>query len=51
MPDLTLYSVKDASIILDKLEIKYDMQASGYINFQSIAPGTLVTDDLTVILN
>ena len=51
MPDLTGYSVKEAKVILDKLEIKYDVQITGYVNYQSIIPGTIVTDDMIVVLN
>ena len=51
MPDLTGYSVKDAKVVLDMLEIKYDIKVTGYINSQSIMVGTKVTDDMIAILN
>lgn len=51
MPDLTSYSVKEASIVLEKLGISYEMNASGYIVGQSISQGTVITKDMKVILN
>ena len=51
MPDLTSYSVKEASIVLEKLGISYEMNASGYIIGQSISQGTVITKDMKVILN
>lgn len=51
MPDLTSYSVKEASIVLEKLGISYKMNASGYIIGQSISQGTVITKDMKVILN
>lgn len=51
MPDLTNYSVKDASVVLEKLGIKYTIEAEGYIQGQNIAPGTVITDDIIVTLN
>lgn len=51
MPDLTSYSTKNAAVILTKLGIKYNMEASGYVGYQSIKPGTIVTDDMEVTLN
>ena len=51
MPDLTNYSVKDASVVLSELGIKYTIETEGYIQGQNIAPGTVITDDIVVTLN
>lgn len=51
MPDLTNFSVKDAKIVLEMLGIKYKIEASGYINAQSITPGTVITEQTEVTLN
>lgn len=51
MPDLTSYSVKEASIVLEKLGILYEMNASGYIKGQNITAGAIITKDMKVILN
>ena len=51
MPDLTNYSVKDASIVLDELGIKYEILCTGYVQSQSIGVGTVITSDMTVTLN
>lgn len=51
MPDLTGYSIKDASIVLDKLGVSYEINASGYVTSQSILKGTIIKDDMIVILN
>ena len=51
MPNLTGYSVKEASVILDILGIKYNMFATGYINNQSISPGTVMNNEIEVVLN
>lgn len=51
MPDLTGYSVKDASIVLDKLGIDYEINTSGYIGYQSISVGSIITEGMKVILN
>lgn len=51
MPDLTNYSVKDADVVLTKLGIKHTIEASGYIGYQSIKAGTIITSDMEVILN
>ena len=51
MPDLTNYSIKDADIVLTKLGIKHIINASGYISYQSIKAGTIVTEDMQVDLN
>ena len=51
MPDLYNYSVKDAEIVLTKLGIKYECNANGYISYQSINAGTVITDDMSVVLN
>lgn len=51
MPDLTNYSVKDASVVLSELGIKYTIETEGYIQDQNIAPSTVITDDIVVTLN
>ncbi len=51
MPDLTNYSYKLADIILTKLKINHKIDLNGYVNYQSVAPGTKVTEETSVILN
>jgi len=52
MPKLINYSVKQAQIILNKLGIKYELNVTeGYIKEQSIEAGTVIKDDMKVILN
>ncbi len=51
MPDLTNYSVKDAIVVLQKLNIKYTNNATGYVQTQSIKAGTVITDGMEVVLN
>lgn len=51
MPDLTNYSVKEAKVVLDTLNIKYKIEVDGYISYQSIQPGVILTNDMEVILN
>lgn len=51
MPDLTNYSFKDADIVLTKLGIKHTIDGSGYVGYQSINAGTIINNDMEVILN
>lgn len=51
MPDLTGYSVKNADTVLTKLGIKHECLSNGYVSSQSISPGTVITNDMTVTLN
>lgn len=51
MPDLTNYSFKEASVVLTKLGIKYSINGSGYVQQQSIAPGTVMEDGMEAVLN
>jgi beta-lactam-binding protein with PASTA domain len=51
MPDLTSYSIKEAIVVLEKLGINYEMNATGYIGGQSISPGTKIEKDMIVVLN
>ena len=51
MPDLTGYSVKNAFVVLTKLGIKHECLSNGYVSSQSISPGTVITNDMTVTLN
>ena len=51
MPNLIGFSVKEANIILEKLNIKYINNATGYVTNQSINPGTTITSDMEAILN
>jgi len=46
MPDLKSYSLREALVILNKLELKYKITGSGKISSQSIAPGTIITKGL-----
>ena len=51
MPDLTGYSVKNVFVVLTKLGIKHECLSNGYVSSQSISPGTVITNDMTVTLN
>ena len=51
MPDLTNFSVKDALVVLSKLKINYEVQCEGYVQQQSIPAGTVIADDMVVVLN
>lgn len=51
MPNLTGYSVKNADTVLTKLGIKHECLSNGYVSSQSISPGTVITNDMTVTLN
>ena len=51
MPELYSYSIKEASIILENLGIKYKVNNTGYVTNQSVPAGTKVTDDMIVELN
>lgn len=51
MPDLTNYSVKEASVILTKLGINFECKSNGYVSYQSVNAGSLVNDDVFVTLN
>lgn len=51
MPKLINYSIKQAEIILNKLGIKYELDVKeGYIKEQSVEAGTVIKDDMKVIL-
>lgn len=51
VPDLNGYTVKEADIILSYLGIKHTINNTGIVNKQSVAAGTLVTEDTEVIIN
>lgn len=51
MPDLTNYSFKEADIVLTKLGIKHKCDGNGYVGYQSVSAGTVITEDIEVILN
>lgn len=51
MPSLINYSYKSADIVLTKLGIKHKIDLNGYVGYQSVAPGTKITDEIEVILN
>jgi len=51
MPDLTNYSVKEAEVVLSYLGIKHKVEAEGRISYQSVNAGTVINDDMEVVLN
>lgn len=51
MPDLTNYSFKDADVVLTKLGIKHECSSNGYVSYQSVSAGSIITDDTVVTLN
>ena len=51
MPDLTNYSFKEADVVLTKLGIKHNIDGDGYVGYQSISAGTIITEGTEVTLN
>ncbi len=51
MPDLKKYSYKEADVVLTKLGIKHKLDLNGYVQYQSVAPGSKITNETEVILN
>ncbi len=51
IPNLIGYSKSDVEIILNYLNIKYNIIGHGYVESQSIPPNTLVTTDLEITIN
>lgn len=51
MPDLKGYSYKEADVVLTKLGIKHKIDLNGYVQYQSVAPGSKITNETEVILN
>ena len=51
IPDLTGLSYKDAINILKLMGVRYETEGKGYVLNQSIAPESIVTEDMTVKLN
>lgn len=51
MPDLTNYSFKEADVVLTKLGIKHNIDGDGYVGYQSISAGTIITEGMEVTLN
>lgn len=51
MPDLTNYSFKEADVVLTKLGIKHNIDGDGYVGYQSISAGTIITEGMGVTLN
>lgn len=51
MPDLTNYPFKEADTILNILGIKHKCDGDGYVSYQSVTAGAIITDDVEVILN
>lgn len=51
MPDLTNYSFKEADVVLTKLGIKHECSLNGYVSYQSVNAGSVITDDTFVTLN
>jgi penicillin-binding protein 2B len=50
MPNLKGYSRADATIILDMLNIKYEINGYGYVTSQNILPNSIITNDEIIIL-
>ena len=50
IPNLTGLSYKDAINILKLMGVKYTTEGKGYVTSQSIAPDSIVTDEMTVEL-
>ncbi|GBD86334.1 stage V sporulation protein D [bacterium BMS3Abin03] len=51
MPDLRGRTVKDALVTLNLLGLKYDINGSGVVTYQSINPGTLIQINEVVEIN
>ena len=51
MPDLKNYSIREAIALLAKLKLKYKVNGSGKVVYQSIVPGTQLRNGLICILN
>lgn len=51
MPNLVGLSYKDATNILKLMGVNYKIEGNGYVVNQSVAEGTIVGDNVTVILN
>lgn len=50
MPNLVGLSYKDAVNILKLMGVKYSLEGNGYVVSQSITEGTIVSDDINVVL-
>lgn len=51
MPNLVGLSYKDATNVLKLMGVNYKIEGNGYVVNQSVAEGTIVGDNVTVILN
>ncbi len=45
MPDITDYSVNDVKTLANMMNLKYEIEGYGYVNYQSIPPGTVITPE------
>lgn len=50
MINLTGWSTKEAETYLDLVGVKYKLEGNGYVTSQSIPEGTVLTNDLEVVL-
>ena len=51
MPNLIGYSYKEASNLLNLIGISFNASGNGYVYFQSINEGTLVSDEQILTIN
>ena len=51
IPNLVGLSYKDAINILKLMGVRYETEGKGYVTNQSIAPDSIITEDMTVKLN
>lgn len=51
MPNIIGYSSRDAASLLNFLNIKYDISGVGYVDSQSIAPGTVLNHESLLTVN
>ena len=48
IPDMTGYSTKEVSNVLDMLGVPYEVTGNGYVTGQSVPAGTVVTPETTI---
>lgn len=51
MPNITGFSKKEVEVLANLLNIKYKIKGYGYVTSQSIASGSLITNDQTLEVN
>lgn len=50
IPNFVGWSKKDAKAVLDIIDVKYDLNGTGYVTNQDVPPDTLVTKDTKIVL-